>query len=738
MLQQLLVANVGIDSLPSCCSDPRAEVTQNDEKEDAEVALAFENSDEIRNFTPNNEAPISRLLDPPDLPNIMNCAQKTDPEERAQNGDSQSTESLPCCSPSPVSYFYTPPQTPNELSQAKFCDTYSEQELSVKNAREGTPQSCDDRPAPACDKMSSAQLSHAALGPKDKHDLHQKEDKNCLTDALIPEEHVLLTAKTEPIRQDHLCTCEDRENMSDRQFSSCGEKRARQQSIRFTATPGEFSKPKRANLTTKNMATQSDKWDPENKRLKAPPSPGLSKSPFIILLLYLLTGFLATGLAKETKYPFPMICPESHPRTLFQLENPPKCKPMQSSDKTPVPLTLQLYKQNLILYKSQAHHCIITRRIAKTLTYFFNDEHLKKEDHYLIEVSQAECLQMLRSKTCRFGKLTRQTDGAFATSNRDPPKFEWCCKWFTYIQTNCHLVPATIYKRHGVAFTESTAGDTSHCKYTSGNCRLRDKTRIIWTPDTRANCKFQQYRNATGKFWNNHWVADKLQLLLTFQNNSFFTDCNDTQLLKSDQGVYVKNFNISEDESPPNNTAVFNTTDSPPPTRFRRQVFEYQGAMRQFDAQVLANYTRHAFTLAAMNLCKHSETIFWILQALIAANPTKAMRQILRTHYVQATGVGNLIEVVRCIPIENFTIENANACEKGVLISYAYNEFRYTHLMDPSDNIIQLDKKVSVSKHCYRASHEVCINESCYHVARTHTRVTVSYTHLTLPTILLV
>ena len=439
-----------------------------------------------------------------------------------------------------------------------------------------------------------------------------------------------------------------------------------------------------------------------------------------ILTLFIFMNMQNVCSAKDSRYPLPMLCPDSHARSLFELEPPPKCKPIKNTVHTPIPFSLQLFKQNLILYKSRAYHCIITRRVASTLTYFFNDEHLLKENKYSLEVSQAECLRMQRTKTCRFGVLKPQADGVYATQNRNPPKYTWCCKWFTFQQTNCHLIPAVVYRRHDVAEAESNCGDMSHCSYTRGDCRLRDKSRLIWTPDERANCKFQPFQTAEGTYWNHHWLSEKLQLLLTFHNPKYFTDCNNTVLIKSDQGVYAINF------SEPTRNSTSEKTDSTmrkSQKRGKRQASEYQAGMRQYDTEALANYTKNAFAIAAMNLCKYTETMFWTMQALIASNPTMAMRHYMQTHYLKARGVSHLIEVVECIPITNYTILSTRSCEKGVEIHYQYNNFYYKHLMDPSTNILLTNQIKTTSRTCYRGSYEVCINNTCYHVAKTHSRV---------------
>ena len=124
-----------------------------------------------------------------------------------------------------------------------------------------------------------------------------------------------------------------------------------------------------------------------------------------------------------------------------------------------------------------------------------------------------------------------------------PRKYTWCCKWHTFQQTNCHLIPAVVYRRHDVAEAESNCGDMSHCSYTRGDCRLRDKSRLIWTPDERTSCKFQPFQTAEGTYisWNHHWLSEKLQLLFMFHNLTYFTDYNNTVLIKSDEGVCTNN-----------------------------------------------------------------------------------------------------------------------------------------------------------------------------------------------------
>ena len=427
--------------------------------------------------------------------------------------------------------------------------------------------------------------------------------------------------------------------------------------------------------------------------------------------LWLYFIVLALSATPTNTYPHPMVCPLTAAKTLYDLKQPKACMQPHSPKSHPTIRKYELYKPNLVLYESKAYHCLIVRKIQKSLEFFFRDERRFQEHIDIVPVTKQECQRMLKEKTCQYGVLHFQEGGAYATQNSNPAKYQWCCFWREFVEENCHLVPMTVFKRHGAKDMESTSGDVSHCKYSSGDCRLSDGSRMIWTPNEQAQCKYIPYKNVTGRYWAKHWISEELQLLLTFNQRRTIRDCKQ-RLIKSDQGVCVKL--LSPVRSNPKNRTRSRARKGRP----RRHspligTDSFEAAGRQFDAHKLYNYTKLAFSTAAANLCHHAASSFLLMKSLLISDPTLAMRILLKNDYIFARGVGRYIEARRCEPITQYTFVRNDACYKDVPIKITYSNRTIFGTMDPQTNIV--DVKPKRAHTCYLGALPICVNGSCAH-----------------------
>ena len=219
---------------------------------------------------------------------------------------------------------------------------------------------------------------------------------------------------------------------------------------------------------------------------------------------------------------------------------PPACDPKRQSQGFPINKTLQLFKLNIIRYQSPGFQCIVTRHSVRTLTYFFNDEHLKVEQKITMAVSKSECLKMIKRKVCRHGILRKNNAGGFSTINRNNWEYQWCCTYRYFVSYNCHLVPVSVYKRHSSKFMESSAGNTMDCKYQAGQCELKDKSLVLWTPDKTETCPYIFHKAVSGKTLGNKWLSDAGDMLLSFAKQPpAVMNCNRQKLIQSQQGICV-------------------------------------------------------------------------------------------------------------------------------------------------------------------------------------------------------
>ncbi len=243
--------------------------------------------------------------------------------------------------------------------------------------------------------------------------------------------------------------------------------------------------------------------------------------------------------------PNPLICQGRAGKTLWKLPEPIPC-PVDftfAGEDRPVSARVQLYKRNHILLRSDAWLCTKYYQKTSTFTYFFNDEHLRKDEQKQLAIDSQECHQMITWKKCNHGAMTLQGH-LWKTVNKH--KFEWsgggvhCCKWQDFETTNCFLSRTSVYKRFDTPEMESPAGNVRHCSYKKGLCSLENGGLLSWKIEPRANCRYLSWREIQGKKFGDHWISDDGQLALTFIKPDFDKDCQGNHLTISDQGVPMR------------------------------------------------------------------------------------------------------------------------------------------------------------------------------------------------------
>ncbi|MEM7281330.1 MAG: hypothetical protein AAF438_06855 [Pseudomonadota bacterium] len=240
----------------------------------------------------------------------------------------------------------------------------------------------------------------------------------------------------------------------------------------------------------------------------------------------------------------PMVCQTMEGRSMWHLPNAPNCDYIQrvNTKEPPVHLSLFLYKRNLIQYKTPAWACKIVYQRVEVLTYFFNDENLKREMTQEMTVSQEECIHMVKFHTCKHGNMIRK-GGMFQTENR--LRWEYpggginCCHWKRFETYNCFAFPSSVYKRHHSSTMESTAGDVAHCDYNSGSCSLRDGRALYWKVDQREQCEFLPWRQFEGQAYGIDWLDEsgRIGLTLIVHPRHYYRGCDSKEIYLSAQGV---------------------------------------------------------------------------------------------------------------------------------------------------------------------------------------------------------
>ena len=216
----------------------------------------------------------------------------------------------------------------------------------------------------------------------------------------------------------------------------------------------------------------------------------------------------------------PMYCPHGQAKSIWQLPQSPPCqiKDTEEDHHEVEKVELQLFKANIVQYKSPAFHCVKIKRRFGILSYFFADNFIKKQEVHHLAISMAECKDLL-SKKSQYGPVY-DSEGIFQTQN----KIQWkypaggvqCCRYHWYEATNVYMYTGHVYKRFREHNVESTLGDTRGCRYKQQACALADKSIIIWEVNKKALCSHIPWTKVKGVQYGNTWVSDDHQMALTF------------------------------------------------------------------------------------------------------------------------------------------------------------------------------------------------------------------------------
>ncbi|MCP3666774.1 MAG: hypothetical protein GY696_30470 [Gammaproteobacteria bacterium] len=384
----------------------------------------------------------------------------------------------------------------------------------------------------------------------------------------------------------------------------------------------------------------------------------------------------------------PMLCQTHEGKQIFSLPQNVPChfKNVGTQRRERVTMTeIMIYKRNHIQYRSEAWACKMVQTSLSSLTYFFDNEHLRDTKKGQIPVSESQCAHMIRSKTCSYGQLISK--GTLWQTTNEP---DWtysgggtsCCYWKNSTATNCFMYKVFVYKRHEANEMQSTAGVVSHCKYREGKCDMEDGTFLSWVPDKREKCEYVQWKAVKGKKFGNNWISEDGNLALTFQNGGqTVRDCDGNELILSDQGIAFKI--IRE-------------------IRRVRRSLEYgrrggiattdllAASLQAIEFDIRQNI-EFSFQQALRATCRTMDTVVLLQKTGIIANPTLAMRAVLRRQDLIARAGGQAIEVWPCSFLKTDTYHflpmNASFTNE-IPIQFAVSGETHTGYLDPKTNII--------------------------------------------------
>ena len=264
---------------------------------------------------------------------------------------------------------------------------------------------------------------------------------------------------------------------------------------------------------------------------------------------------------------------------------------------------------------------------------------------------------------------------------------------------------------------QSPAGDVEHCLYKKGRCQLPDGSQLLWKPDREASCEYIPFQNVPGKLWNNQWVSDTAQILLTFHESIERNVCHYGKLRNSDQGVLIQEMSSQGNETTQNEQST-ETPKNESKVRIKRQLetAPYIAAQFQKLRADMEDYVHLAFATAAYNLCKHTESSYLLLRSLMTTNPTLAARSLLGRKYIRAQMLGPHLEVFPCATIRNIRYEQSH-CAPYIRVIFANDKQMFKGTLDPITNIVSL--RETPRKHrgerCHKELIPFCARDRCYY-----------------------
>ena len=233
------------------------------------------------------------------------------------------------------------------------------------------------------------------------------------------------------------------------------------------------------------------------------------------------------------------------------------CSPVYRHDtERPMPDTRMLYKHNIMQYESGGWHCQILTHEVQTISWFFGDETRFKERKIVQSVSARECERMKKYRTCVYGELSQKGD-AFSTDNKNNWEYPgplWnCCRWFTYIATNCIMLPSKVYKTQQSDEMQATTADVSACLYHEGQCSLKNGDFLLWTVNKTEQCAVIPWRKIKGQRMGPNWISEDQELALSWNKARRFKSCDGTVLamkgISREQGIpYTSEYGVRRDK----------------------------------------------------------------------------------------------------------------------------------------------------------------------------------------------
>uniref|UniRef100_A0A914HLP6 Peptidase A2 domain-containing protein n=1 Tax=Globodera rostochiensis TaxID=31243 RepID=A0A914HLP6_GLORO len=334
-----------------------------------------------------------------------------------------------------------------------------------------------------------------------------------------------------------------------------------------------------------------------------------------------------TGFEKPELPSHPLICQTQRGGKVWQLPEVVGCSGHSvNHSKSPVPRALHIFTQNAFEHSVDAWTCRKVRKEVRKYTSISNVPMQEVVEPQMQEVSLSECRQMIEDGKCSLGVLINES-GLMHTDKRiDLSPRMWLLgsfSWTTAASENCYLFKSKVTVAHGGSGRiQSSLGLTGSCQFGDGQCRLEDKTRIIWDTNGTANCEFSKIGTWKGLQLDNVWVSDEVSFRLTFRNESRKVYSCGQGLQKSEEGFAVQDVAMKKGRRTRRSTESL-VTES-----------ELNAELGYLDEKVRELLTV-SFSQMVKSICDYMvETRRWAATALLS-DPTAFARKLFQSERIR-------------------------------------------------------------------------------------------------------
>nr|CAD2195132.1 unnamed protein product [Meloidogyne enterolobii] len=376
-------------------------------------------------------------------------------------------------------------------------------------------------------------------------------------------------------------------------------------------------------------------------------------SPYMIVFLALLACFFPVALTA------PMICLRDAPVSLWRLPTDPIC-PSRHITEAPVPINLTIYRANTLQYKTPAYVCkCIKTTVSKSRGVF--GAYLEESGTEHVNVPISACKRMRELNNSIAGDL-REKNGSLKATENDP-NMEWKIwpfgiPWDTKTTENCYVYESVVFTHFGTDEINTPIGVCPGCLYHSGSCKC-DQGSLIWHPDKTQQCSYVFVDNWAGEYSSGIWLSESNEFALSFENATKLIDCEQRELILSDQGFAIP---LDEFKELQRIKDFFEFS----PSRVKREIInEPTGIVysSQLASQLSAlsaslnKSIKKLFSDSIRQICQRLQELSDQLMTLAAANPTLLARHFLKKDHITARLVTeNVLEIKPCYIIKEENI----------------------------------------------------------------------------------